>query len=453
MDAADVIVVGGGFTGSALAAALADGRRRVLVLEARPGRNPRFAGELIHPTGVDVLDRLGVLPALERGGGQRARGFAVVRAPDQPTTLLPYDEIPRARPWGFAMEHHDMVQALRAHASARPGVELRTGARVVDTLRDGGRVVGVKLDGGEELRAPLTLAAEGRHSRLRPLLGIDEQSRLLSFSAAVLARDTELPHPGFGHIFLGAWGPILAYQIGARDVRMVLDVPSPEDGGEKGLPQVAARLIREYAPLVPEPLRGSMVRALEKGELQLAANYAISTRRCVAPGTALVGESGGCSHPLTATGMTVCLNDIAILTDELAGAAGARAVDEALQRYQTRRYRFVRAREILADALYEVFRGAEDSTRAIRHGIFRYWEGSGRARAASMALLSGHESRLASFLAEYWRVVARSTGGVLRGQVNDPSFKGRARSLEGLAAKAWEKLGKVAEGVREGSLR
>jgi 2-polyprenyl-6-methoxyphenol hydroxylase-like FAD-dependent oxidoreductase len=450
MDAADVIVVGGGFTGSALAAALASDGRRILVLEARAGKNPRFAGELIHPTGVDVLDRVGVLGALERSGGQRARGFAVVRAPGVPTTLLPYAEIPGARPWGFAMEHHDMVRELRGQATARPGVTLRTGARVVDALREGGRVVGVKLEDGEELRAPLTLAAEGRHSKLRPILGIDEESRLLSFSAAVLARDTELPHPGYGHIFLGAWGPILAYQIGARDVRMVLDVPSD---GEKGLKQVAAKLRAEYAPLVPEPLRGAMVRALEAGELQLAANYAISTRRCTAPGTALVGESGGCSHPLTATGMTVCLNDIQILVEELANAAGPRAIDQALSRYQTRRYRFVRAREILADALYEVFRGAEDSTRAIRHGIFRYWESSGRARAASMALLSGHESRLASFLGEYWRVVLRSTGGVVRGQVNEPSLGGRARSLKGLASKAWEKLGKVAEGVREGSLR
>jgi 2-polyprenyl-6-methoxyphenol hydroxylase-like FAD-dependent oxidoreductase len=334
-------------------------------------------------------------------------------------------------------------------------VTLRTGARVGDVIREGGRVCGVTLEGGEELRAPLTLAAEGRHSKLRPLLGIEEQSRLLSFSAALLARDTELPHPGFGHIFLGAWGPILAYQIGPRDVRMVLDFPSPEQGGEKGLAQVAARLGAEYAPLLPEPLRGSMRRALAGGELQMAANYAITTRKCVRPGIALVGESGGCSHPLTATGMTVCLNDLQILVEELAahGDHTPAAIDAALERYQLRRYRFVRAREILADALYEVFRGAEDSTRAIRHGIFRYWESSGRARAASMALLSGHESRLSAFLAEYWRVVARSTGAVVGGQVNDPSIPGRARSMRGLASKAWEKLGKVVDGVREGTLR
>jgi 2-polyprenyl-6-methoxyphenol hydroxylase-like FAD-dependent oxidoreductase len=208
MGAWDVIVVGGGFTGASLAASLGDGRRRVLALEARAGRNPRFAGELIHPTGVDVLDARGLLTPLEAGGGQPVRGFAVVASAGASPTLLPYAEIPRARPRGFAMEHHDMVDALRATARARPGVELRTGARVVELLRERGRVVGVRTDGGEELRARLVLVAEGRHSRLRAALGIAEESRLLSFTAALLARGAELPAPGYGHIFLGAWGPI-----------------------------------------------------------------------------------------------------------------------------------------------------------------------------------------------------------------------------------------------------
>jgi len=260
-------------------------------------------------------------------------------------------------------------------------------------------------------------------------------------------RETTLPHDNYGHIFLGAWGPILAYGIGGGEVRMVIDVPAD---GEKGTKAIAERLRREYAPFVPEPLRRAMLRALDEAPPEMAANYAISTKRCVMPGVALVGESGGCSHPLTAAGMTVCLTDVRILVEELARGGAA---DDALARYQTRRYRFVRARELLADALYEVFRGAEDSTRAIRHGIFRYWEGGARARAKSMALLSGAESRLPAFLGEYWRVVLQSVGGVVRGQVNDPSLQGRLRSLRGLSSKAAEKLARVVDGVREGTLR
>src|SRR4051794_15807590 len=98
----DILIVGGGFTGVSAAAALADGRRRITILEARAGRNPRFNGELIHPTGVAVLDAIGLLPALA-GHGRAVDGFAVVPSLTDPAMVLPYREIPGARPEGFAM--------------------------------------------------------------------------------------------------------------------------------------------------------------------------------------------------------------------------------------------------------------------------------------------------------------------------------------------------------------
>ena len=448
----DILIVGGGFTGVSAAAALADGRRRITILEARAGKNPRFNGELIHPTGVAVLDELGLLPELAKHGGVPVQGFAVVPSPTEDAVLLPYREIPGARPDGFAMDHHEMVARMRAAVVRRPGVELRTGERVVDVLREGERVVGVRTADGTERRADLVLVAEGRHSRLRPMLGIEEEAHLLSFTAAVFVEGVELPNPGYGHIFLGAWGPILAYAIGPGQVRMCIDLPTDMD---KGKDAVVRRIREEYAPYVPEPLRSGMLASLDSRALEMCATHAIYTQRCSGPGFALLGDAGGCSHPLTAAGMTICLTDIKTLVGELeAGASpGPAAVDAAVARYQKNRYRFVRAREILADALYEVFRGAEDGTRAIRHGIFRYWSGSARARAASMALLSGHDSRLHSFLGEYLRVVAQSVSGALRGQVNDPSLAGRARSLAGLARKSFEKLEKVVASVKDGSLR
>ncbi len=173
------------------------------------------------------------------------------------------------------------------------------------------------------------------------------------------------------------------------------------------------------------------------------------------PGAALVGDSAGCSHPLTATGMTIALNDTRILARELSSINlhDRGDVDRALLRYQTERYRFVRAREILADALYAVFRGTDEGARAIRAGIFKYWNDGVGARARSMALLSGHESRLPAFLREYITVAGKSTSSVLLGQVNEPSLPGRVRSFVGLGKKVRDKLGIVVKSVREGSLR
>lgn len=447
----DVIVVGGGLSGCAMATALADGRRKILVLEARAGRNPRFNGELIHPHGVDVLDERGFLGALHEAGGADVRGFAVVKSLTEPTTLLPYEEIPGSRPFGFAIDHHDLVDVLRKKMLEHPGIELRLGERVVDLVRDQERVVGVMTANGPVL-ANVVLACDGRHSKIRALIEMPERARLLSFTAAALLEGCPLPAPGFGHIFLGAWGPILLYPISSKDARTCIDLPSDMDKGKEA---VIARIRADYAPHLPEGVRATLIRALDGGDIEVAANYAIYTDECTVPGAALVGDSAGCSHPLTATGMTIALNDTRILARELAAIdlRDRSAIDGALVRYQTERYRFVRAREILADALYEVFRGTDDGTRAIRAGIFRYWNGSVGARARSMALLSGHESSLPAFLREYITVATKSTSSVLRGEVNDPSLGGRVRSFVGLGSKIREKLGLVAKSVREGSLR
>ena len=113
-----------------------------------------------------------------------------------------------------------------------------------------------------------------------------------------------------------------------------------------------------------------------------------------------------------------------------------------------------RARELLADALYEVFRAAEPGTRAIREGIFRYWEGSTTARARSMALLSGAESRPTVFLKEYLTVVGASTSAVLRGHTGPvadrtATARERAESFVGLGRKGLEKLALVARDIRQ----
>ncbi len=436
----DVVIVGGGFVGSTAAAALADGRRRIVVLEARAGADPRFRGELIHPHGVAVLEGLGLHAPLVRAGGFDVRGFAVVPGADTDAVLLPYDDVAGRPMRGLSMDHHAMVATLRAEISARPGVEVRTGARVTGLVREGERIVGVELADGERVLADLTIVAEGRHSKLRGLLGIAQEMRLLSFTAALLLEDVEVPNARHGHVFLGAPGPVLAYAIGEGRVRMCIDIPA---SAEKGRDAIVALLRTAYAPFVPEPLRAAMLRAANAESLEVCANHALHTRRCAGPGVALIGDSGGCCHPLTATGLTTGLNDVRVLAEELDstvdGASWA-SVDAALLRYQKRRYRFVRAREILADALYEVFRGADTGPLAVRNGIIRYWQGSARARMASMALLSGQESRLTAFLAEYARVVGRSAYSVLHGDGDEASMTARAASLSGLLRLSYSKF-------------
>jgi 2-polyprenyl-6-methoxyphenol hydroxylase-like FAD-dependent oxidoreductase len=450
MEQADVIVVGGGFAGLCAARALSESKvrpGRIVVLEARTGADPRFRGELIHPPGVRILSELGLHEALLDAGGADVDGFAVVLESALPAIVLPYVEVPGGAPHGLAISHPVMVARLRREVARSANVDLRTGVRVAELVYDGPRVVGVRTHDGGEIRAPLTVVAEGRHSKLRRALGLAHETRLLSYTAALLVEHADLPRASYGHVFLGHFGPILAYGVGAHRVRMCIDLPI--DIG-KGQEAVSAFLRTECAPSVPEPLRSAMLLALVEAPPEICANHAIKTRQCAAPGVALVGDSGGCSHPLTAAGMTVALNDIRTLARELAAgaplgaslepAARAAAVDAALERYQAARYEFVRAREILADGLYDVFRKGDDGARVVRGGLSRYWSGSARARAASLALLSGHESRLRAFIAEYLWVVGESAMSVLGGAADGTVAGGRRAAITGLARTAYDQL-------------
>src|SRR5258705_100932 len=77
---------------------------------------------------------------LVRDGGAPVEGFAVVPGAGRPAVVLPYDDVGGAPARGLTMDHRAMVACLRAEVAARPGVEIRTGERVVELLRAGERV-------------------------------------------------------------------------------------------------------------------------------------------------------------------------------------------------------------------------------------------------------------------------------------------------------------------------
>ena len=443
----DIAIVGAGFTGALAAAALADGRRRILVLDSHPAGRPQFGGELIHAAGVDRLIGLQLWPILQHADGERVDGFHVSTDAGDPPVRLPYRDVPALRPGGLALEHPQIVARVRAHLAGLAGVEVRTGQRVVDVVWRGGRVAGIKTASGEEIRASLTLVADGRHSRTRKAIGIRARKRAVSLSAIVTAENESLPERRYACICLGAPGPTLAYGLRNRDIRFCIDVPLADNVKRE---QVAARLRAEYAPRLPDPLRAPLLKALASSPLELCGNYVVQTDRCTVPGAALIGDSAGCSHPLTASGMTNGLNDIRILSDELRVGG---TLDEALARYEVQRYRFVRIREILAEELYEAFRAEGAGARAIRTGIFRYWRTSARGRAATVALLSGDDARLSTFVGEYLRVMRESIQGSVLQPKSDSSLRGRAHSLAGLLKESLDLLNRVGAGVYTGTVR
>jgi squalene monooxygenase len=402
---ADIVVVGGGFAGLAAASALEAKGAEVTVLEALEGANPTFRGELIHPRGVRALRSLGLEESLLSEGGIPVWGFAAFEGADADAVLLPY---PPDSGRGLTMEHAALVASFRRSVAARPRIKVVTRARVHELVCEDQRVVGVRTSDGREHRARLVVAADGRHSKVRKLLGVPTATTLLSYTVAIALEGSVLPNPEHGHVFVGAPGPILAYPYGPDRVRMCIDVPL---AAPKGKDSLVRFLCENYVLHVPPKMQKAMLKALSESPSESplggSANHSVYADACAVPGAALVGDAGGCSHPIAATGMTCALHDVVTL----AGCLGEEGLtDAALVRYQRRRFRFVRAREAFTQALYDVLLGEADGARSLRAGIFRYWRDSERARKVSMGVLAGEEDSVTTFAAEYLRVVTMSSG-------------------------------------------
>ncbi len=432
MLATEVVVVGGGFAGLAAAAALSGRGAKVTVLESHHGHDKRFRGELIHPRGVRALEALGLKAPLFAAGGVSVQGFAVTPGEGVPARLLPYSS---AFGNGLGIDHHTMVATMRKLVGALPGVSLITGARVDALLFDGPRVCGVRTADGRELHATLTIAADGRQSKVRALLGLEPEVKLLSYTVAVGVEGEVLPHPGHGHVFLGAPGPILAYPYGEELTRMCIDVPT---GEAKGKQAIKDYIRTHYARFVPEPLRTPMLQSLESQPFEACATHAVETDVCAADGAVLLGDAGGCMHPLTAGGMTNAMNDVITLADCLGAAA---SLEQALLDYQRRRYRFVRARESFTEALYDVFKAHDAGSMALQAGTFRYWASSPAAREKTMGILSGEYAEPQAFMSEYARVIGQSTVDVWRQALKERTVLGGASRMGAMLSTSLGRLG------------
>lgn len=466
----DVIIVGAGLAGAAAAQALMnadpDRRRSILLVDRYPGVHPRFSGEFIHPRGAQVLDDLGFYGPLSRAGAIDVDGFAVFENADRPWVDLAYAAILGERPRGLSVHHKTLVRVMRDVLRERlvvngsdKGLELIEGVAVCELLRDAnGRFEGVVLEHGDmrhTVRCDTIIAADGKGSSVRKMAGIADDRETIGFTAGVELRDATLPAPTYAHVVLGAWGPILAYPIlknedGSITTRVTLDLPRELPAKGDAIKQ---HLLRAYVPFLPMPLSQQVAAAIKahEGPLEMAPTVNLPARQAVLPGLALIGDAAGCSHPITASGMTMGLRDAETLGQQALrrrfAPAGEPWLDGgALRRYRDVHDRYVPTRQALADAIYEAFRGEQEGPRAIRRALFDYWASGESARRRSMALLSCVEARPSVFLTEYLKTARWALeGSFVPKHATEYPMVDRVRQARGAAKLARDKLGVVAE--------
>lgn len=170
---ADLIIAGGGPAGVMAGLLFARAGCTVRIFEKHADFFRDFRGDTVHPSTMEILDQLGILKDFLKRPYNRVEG-AQLKIAGRDWTIGDLTHLKTPAPFIAMMPQWEFLDFLRDEAEKYPGFSLRMKAPVVDFLSEGERVTGVRLADGDEIRAPLTIAADGRDSLARRLLPLED---------------------------------------------------------------------------------------------------------------------------------------------------------------------------------------------------------------------------------------------------------------------------------------
>ncbi|KAK9469285.1 squalene epoxidase-domain-containing protein [Lipomyces arxii] len=394
----DVVIVGAGVVGSSLAATMGKQGRNVLLIERDMAEPDRIVGELLQPGGVKALKKLGLLTCLDGIDAIPAVGYAVIYK--QSKVVLPYaadSENPEKSMEGRSFHHGRFISKLREAAKSSSNITiLEATVNEIITDRETGKVCAVrcsnkKTDESEVYSGSLIVVCDGTFSKFRKDF-ITKPVKVKSHFVGLILKDTDLPSPNHGHVILGDNPPILVYQIGTHETRMLVDVqgklPAVGNGDLKNY------LSRVVSGSIPPSLLPSFREAIETERLRTMPNSYLPPSSNIVEGLLILGDAYNMRHPLTGGGMTVALNDVSLITEMLSPARvpdleDTGAVLANLNEFYWRRKNLSTVINILAQALYALFAANDDRLRRLQKGCFTYFQRGGIYVAEPIGLLSG----------------------------------------------------------------
>lgn len=324
----DVVVIGGGIGGSALATALARAGLAVEVLERETAFVDRVRGEWMAPWGVRETRILGIYDDLMAAGGHhvtRSVNYDELLPPAlAEQTALAIAELVPGIPGALCMEHVVMQNTLIGCAAAA-GARVRRGVNAVRVSGGIAPRVDFTHDGqSHALRCRLIVGADGRSSTVRRQLGLALEEGPIDHLISGLLVDRADGWPADVQS-VGKAGSVmfLIFPQGGGKIRLYVDYALADRGrysGDAG----AARLLAAFAADCL-PRGAAIAGARPIGPCKAFPSQDAHLDLPCADGALLIGDAAGYTDPIWGQGLSVTLRDVRMVRDLLLGSDDWRA--------------------------------------------------------------------------------------------------------------------------------
>jgi len=197
-------IAGGGPAGIVLGYLLARAGIDVIVLEKWPDFFRDFRGDTIHPSTMEVLHELGLLEDFLRLPHQKTRRMTL-KIGEEDITVADFTHVRARCPYIAFIPQWDFLNFMAAQARKYPHFKLLMHTEAMQLIEENGKVAGIIAqgpDGPLEIRAQVTVGADGRHSTVReksklPLVESGVPIDVLWFKLPATGAD---PERSFGYI-------------------------------------------------------------------------------------------------------------------------------------------------------------------------------------------------------------------------------------------------------------
>jgi 2-polyprenyl-6-methoxyphenol hydroxylase-like FAD-dependent oxidoreductase len=308
----------------------------ILVLEKHADFLRDFRGDTIHPSTLELMYELGLLEEFLKRPHQELQELRG-QVGRETLTLADFSHLPTHCKFIALMPQWDFLNFLVEQGRRYPGFHVEMQAEATDLINENGRAVGVRVttpQGRREIRATLTIGADGRHSVIRARAALPSVN-LGAPMDVMWMRLSRRPSDGeqtFGYIERGKL-LVLLNRDDYWQAAMVIPKGSADEVRRRGLPAFR----EEIASLVPF-LRDRVEELRDWKDISLLTVAVDRLTQWSRPGLLCIGDAAHAMSPIGGVGINLAIQD-AVAAANILGPVLLRGTpaDHDLRAVQNRR--------------------------------------------------------------------------------------------------------------------